>query len=242
VNDEIALAKCVRPSIILTAFQSHTPDAIGPTVAAFARFYASRGKMQAARKLLHRALAVVHPLGCSWDLTLEVALRGALSDIPQARNLLQTRMLHPSHDVAAAFLLLFDAIVAQRTKRTNAIEISAMEAMQRFEKLHWYGYANLARKLWPSGTQITPIKEVPSKPVIDMHAVLTIREQQVAELVLKGLTNREIASRLSITKHTVDSHVASLMSRLGIRSRYQLPEVLPQEEGERLLGPLTAGR
>jgi DNA-binding NarL/FixJ family response regulator len=55
-----------------------------------------------------------------------------------------------------------------------------------------------------------------------------MREQEVAELVLKGLTNRAIADALRISENTVETHMASIMTRLGIRSRHQLAEALPE--------------
>jgi non-specific serine/threonine protein kinase len=52
--------------------------------------------------------------------------------------------------------------------------------------------------------------------------VLTGRERQVAALVAEGLTNREIAERLSISERTADSHVQHTLGKLGFRSRAQV--------------------
>jgi non-specific serine/threonine protein kinase len=52
--------------------------------------------------------------------------------------------------------------------------------------------------------------------------LLTKRETQIAELVTRGLSNREIAERLVISKRTVDAHVEHIFSKLGISSRMQL--------------------
>ena len=48
---------------------------------------------------------------------------------------------------------------------------------------------------------------------------LSRREQQVAELVARGLTNREIAEALVIGGRTVDAHVDHIRTKLGVRSR-----------------------
>lgn len=48
---------------------------------------------------------------------------------------------------------------------------------------------------------------------------LTAREVGVLRLVAAGLGNKEIASRLGITDHTVKFHVASIMGKLGAASR-----------------------
>jgi two-component system, NarL family, response regulator YdfI len=48
---------------------------------------------------------------------------------------------------------------------------------------------------------------------------LTPREREVLQLLAAGLGNKEIASRLEISEHTVKFHVASIMGKLGATSR-----------------------
>ena len=51
---------------------------------------------------------------------------------------------------------------------------------------------------------------------------LTPREQEVALLVGRGLTNRQIALELSISEHTAANHVRKILKKLGLRSRAQI--------------------
>jgi DNA-binding CsgD family transcriptional regulator len=51
---------------------------------------------------------------------------------------------------------------------------------------------------------------------------LTSAEMKVAQLVAEGLTNRETAERLVISRHTVDSHLKHVFTKLDLRSRVQL--------------------
>jgi non-specific serine/threonine protein kinase len=51
---------------------------------------------------------------------------------------------------------------------------------------------------------------------------LTARERQVAALVAQGMTNREIAGRLVVSKRTVDAHVEHILAKLGFSSRVQV--------------------
>ena len=53
-------------------------------------------------------------------------------------------------------------------------------------------------------------------------APLTARERQVAALVVEGMTNREIAARLVVSKRTIDAHVEHILSKLGFSSRLQV--------------------
>ncbi|MFC9833695.1 response regulator transcription factor [Rhodococcus sp. NPDC127530] len=51
---------------------------------------------------------------------------------------------------------------------------------------------------------------------------LTNREQQVAELVAEGLTNRAIATRLVIANRMAQGHVEHVLTKLGFTSRTQI--------------------
>jgi DNA-binding NarL/FixJ family response regulator len=48
------------------------------------------------------------------------------------------------------------------------------------------------------------------------------RQAEVAELVAEGLSNKQIGARLFISEHTVDSHVRSILNKLGVNSRAQM--------------------
>ena len=48
---------------------------------------------------------------------------------------------------------------------------------------------------------------------------LTPREHDVLEMMAEGMSNRAIALRLKISRHTVKFHVASVLTKLGARSR-----------------------
>jgi DNA-binding NarL/FixJ family response regulator len=51
---------------------------------------------------------------------------------------------------------------------------------------------------------------------------LTPREQAVAQLVARGLSNREVAAELILSAKTVEHHLSRIYVKLGVRSRTQL--------------------
>jgi len=53
-------------------------------------------------------------------------------------------------------------------------------------------------------------------------ALLGRREADVARLVAEGLSNKQIGARLFISERTVDSHVRSILNKLGFNSRAQI--------------------
>lgn len=53
----------------------------------------------------------------------------------------------------------------------------------------------------------------------EVTALLTAREREVLALVADGLTNREVASRLTLSEHTVNRHMTNILSKLGVGSR-----------------------
>ncbi|HEY3062211.1 MAG TPA: tetratricopeptide repeat protein [Chloroflexota bacterium] len=52
--------------------------------------------------------------------------------------------------------------------------------------------------------------------------MLTPREQEIAALIARGLTNRQIAEALVISKTTADRHVSNILAKLGMTTRAQV--------------------
>jgi DNA-binding CsgD family transcriptional regulator len=53
-------------------------------------------------------------------------------------------------------------------------------------------------------------------------ASLSDVEMEIVRLVTEGLTNRAIAERLCMSRHTVDSHLRHVFVKLGVTSRVAL--------------------
>jgi DNA-binding CsgD family transcriptional regulator len=54
------------------------------------------------------------------------------------------------------------------------------------------------------------------------EAPLTAREREIALLVARKLSSREVADRLGISVRTVDDHLQQIYGKFGIRNREQL--------------------
>jgi DNA-binding NarL/FixJ family response regulator len=69
--------------------------------------------------------------------------------------------------------------------------------------------ANEVRREWSEGDGATDALTEP----------LTARERDVLEHIAAGLSNKQIASALDISEHTVKFHVSAVLGKLGVTSR-----------------------
>ncbi len=79
------------------------------------------------------------------------------------------------------------------------------------------GYALEAREPSPPPAPVS--REARGKEATEN---LTRREEEVAGLIARRLTNRRIAEELTLSKRTIDNHVRNILKKLGLRSREQV--------------------
>jgi DNA-binding NarL/FixJ family response regulator len=70
--------------------------------------------------------------------------------------------------------------------------------------------AEFSRLTPQSGAAVTPLSEA-----------LSTREEEIIHWIAKGLTNKEIASRLNLTEGTVKNYVTTVFQKLGVQDRTQ---------------------
>jgi DNA-binding NarL/FixJ family response regulator len=72
-----------------------------------------------------------------------------------------------------------------------------------------------------------------ARPAVDVAPVATVapgweqspligRERDVAALIARGLTNRQIAAELMISEQTAGTHVGNILGKLGLATRAQV--------------------
>ncbi|HTA00463.1 MAG TPA: LuxR C-terminal-related transcriptional regulator [Streptosporangiaceae bacterium] len=64
-------------------------------------------------------------------------------------------------------------------------------------------------------------------------SVLTAREQQIAQLIARGLSNRAIGEELVISPATAARHVANILAKLGLNSRAQVAAWIAEQRPAR---------
>ena len=151
-----------------------------------------------------RSAAVV-TLAEGWDQAAAAQLAGAATAY---------RALGLGFDAARTLLVL--GRVQRRFKKWAAARQILEQARAGFEALGCPGWAQAA------AAELDRVSGRRAAPA----GGLTPSEQQVAELVAAGLSNKQVAEQLYLSVYTVEAHLSRVYAKLGIRSRTQLARAL----------------
>lgn len=104
-----------------------------------------------------------------------------------------------------------------------ARSLAAARAAGASQDLAW-----ITEQLTDHAPRVTPDAGRPAaaKPALENLAFLTEREREIAALIVRGLTNQDIAETLVIGKRTVDTHVGHILAKCGARRRGELIPLL----------------
>jgi DNA-binding CsgD family transcriptional regulator len=76
-------------------------------------------------------------------------------------------------------------------------------------------------------------REMPRVAAARSGAGLTATERRVADLIAGGATNRDAAAALFVSVRTIETHVAAIYRKLGVRTRAELARKLPAQAADR---------
>lgn len=214
INEDGALELAIRSKESLR---------IGQLAGALAFAHFMRGDATKAQAVLGRAVA---SLDCSAFAEMLLLIAATRGDAPTKSRALEL-VLHDGTGLLAICRRAIEAFneggaaiqsklesVAEKwgDLRSRLLQIITLELSKSSEKLYSVldsiQAAALSDRLrgdrLPSGRQ----------------SALTPREIEVAQLLAEAESNRSIAERLGISERTVEHHVESILSRLGVRSRW----------------------
>ena len=138
-----------------------------------------------------------------------------------------TRRLNASYPAIPVIILtvseldadLFDAIKAGARgyllKNVGMAEL--LDAVQRVHRGEAIIAPSMAARLLDEFRKVA--EQAPAEPIAGDVDVLSEREVEVLRLVAQGMSNREIADALSLSEHTIKSHLANILDKLHLRSR-----------------------
>jgi two-component system, NarL family, nitrate/nitrite response regulator NarL len=71
-------------------------------------------------------------------------------------------------------------------------------------------------------SRLADLASANSDEVAYQPSTLTPREMEVLQLMVEGLSNKEIAERIYVSLYTVKNHVHNMLKSLGLRNRFEL--------------------
>jgi DNA-binding CsgD family transcriptional regulator len=241
LEDATLVDRFAREDNIELAFRSRESQRIAPICAAFAEWYVQRGQSRLAVDILHRAIDAIPSAGERPWSTLALAQYGSRDDHPRGRALLARWAEHPHNRAGKAYLALYDALLAGGAAEAGELAERAERALARLRMPLWQALA-----LELAGRPVEALELY--RRVGDRRSVrrlegdlaapnrrgrakneLTEREREVRALVASGNSNRAIASALTISERTVEHHLASIFSKLGVASRAEVVALAARE-------------
>jgi predicted ATPase/DNA-binding CsgD family transcriptional regulator len=179
-----------------------------------------RGELGRATAFAQESLALFHELGDHRGIAACLELMGS-AIAAQGQSERGTRLL-------AAAETLRETTGVNRPAARGAAQERTVAALRST-----LGEDAFARA-WEIGRRL-PLDEIvaaalapaePAEPQIPPGGTrsgpLTRREREVAALIARGLTNRQIAEELFIAERTADTHVEHILAKLGLGSRTQV--------------------
>ena len=164
--------------------------------------------------------------GTDWALGVQARSRALLSEGDAADALYREaieRLERTRIRVGLARArLLYGEWLRREQRRVDARE-QLRVAHEMFTAMGAEGFAERAR------VELLATGETVRKRTVETRDELTAQEAQIARLARDGRTNPEIGAQLYISPRTVEWHLRNVFAKLGIRSRRELHDALPDE-------------
>lgn len=174
----------------------------------------SSAEVEAALRIVRLRRPDIVLLSLAGDAEDRQTLAGALhGQAPESRVILMGVHL-PQEDVEGFIMAGVAGFVmadASPEEFLGTIQLVTLGANVLPRELTAFLFAQLNRE----GSRPRP------KQALDAQS-LTPREREVADLIVLGLCNKEIARRLGIALHTVKSHVHKVLSKLAVNTRLEV--------------------
>jgi two-component system, NarL family, response regulator NreC len=142
------------------------------------------------------------------------------------KTLPETRILMLTMHEDCALLREFLSAGASGYIIKRAAESELIDAIYAVWRGMIYVHPSLMRSLVSTPQKVNPLDPGDVEP-------LTSREIEVLRYIVRGHTNRQIASALSISVRTVETHRSNLMEKLNLHSRAELVQYADEHDLEK---------
>jgi len=187
---------------------------------------ARTGMSDTAADAYARLSEIASATGSQWAMGVEARSRALVSHGELAEDLYREAIERLAQTRARVELgrahLLYGEWLRRKRRRVDA-RGQLRAAHEIFTTTGAEAFAGRAeRELLATGEHVR-------KRVVETREDLTAQEAHIARLAGDGVSNAEIATRLFISRRTVEYHLNKVFTKLGISSRHQLDRVLPPE-------------
>jgi DNA-binding CsgD family transcriptional regulator len=186
---------------------------------------ARSGAGEATAAALDRLSDRTQAAGTDWALGIEAGSRALLGDGGSAEPLYREAIERLARTRGVVHLararLLYGEWLRREHRRVDAREQLRM-AHEMFTVIGAEAFAERARG------ELLATGETVRKRTVETRDDLTAQEAQIARMAREGRTNPEIGAQLFISPRTVEWHLRNVFTKLGIRSRRELDDALPE--------------
>jgi DNA-binding NarL/FixJ family response regulator len=223
-QDDQAVSYYERAGEELTAAEQH---AWLPWRSGLARVIAGRGEVPRASALIEEELADARNFDSTYAVAYALRTQAAIAPT-DARAALLDEALEVLHGTGAARLeaqirtdLAGWILLLQPDSSARAIDL--LRSAEKYARQEDLGPL-LSRVRW----LLERLGEAPDGELPGRLAELSAAERRVAQLVVVGKRNREIAAELGVSVKSVEWHVSHILRKLSITSRTELANALAQ--------------
>jgi DNA-binding CsgD family transcriptional regulator len=198
-----------------------------PWRSGLARVIAGRGDIAAAGALIEEELAEARAFDSTYAVAYALRTQAAIAPTSDRAALLE-EALEVLHGCGAARLeaqirtdLAGWILLLQPDESARAVDL--LRSAEKYARQEELGPL-LARVRW----LLERLGEAPDGELPGRLAELSAAERRVAQLVVVGKRNREIAAELGVSVKSVEWHVSHILRKLSITSRTELADALAQ--------------
>ncbi len=229
LGDEELIADAVSEDVIETAFRSKIDVALASIAGPYARWLWTHGEERGAREVLERALRELRgTLGATETLLAAIEL-GDDATVEAARCLAARVEATSGVPLYAATTAHVRALLAQRTGEPDAPN-RAREAESLYRSLGWPLHAARCAELCGSSRSVVTFRKFRAAGDMRRTLSLSARETQIAELVADGISNKVLAARFTISQRSIEKHLTSIYTKLGLRNRSELVALMTRRK------------